>query len=70
MQRAKQSEVKKYLYEKRYFSDFQITYAKTGKYNLIDGVKFLTLYNGNTINNVNNKISNFTFSNQILIYLS
>mgnify|MGYP001493142596 CR=1 FL=1 len=44
------------------FSDFQITYAKKGKYNSINGIKFLTLYNGNTINNVNNNISNFTFS--------
>ena len=44
------------------FKDFQITYAKKGKYNLIDGVNFLTLYDGNTIYNTNNGISNFSFS--------
>ena len=42
--------------------DFQITYAKTGKYTSINGVRFLTLYNGTTIYNVNNKISNIAFS--------
>ena len=36
--------------------NFQITYAKTGKYNSINGIQFLTLYNGTTINNVNNNI--------------
>ncbi len=44
------------------FKDFQITYAKKGKYNLINGVNFLTLYDGNTIYNTNNGISNFSFS--------
>ncbi len=44
------------------FKDFQITYAKEGKYNLINGVNFLTLYDGNTIYNTNNSISNFSFS--------
>ena len=44
------------------FKDFQITYAKKGKYNFIDGVKFLTLYDGNTINNSNTTISNFSFA--------
>ena len=44
------------------FKDFQITYAKKGKYNLINGVNFLTLYDGNTINNTANGISNFSFS--------
>ncbi len=42
--------------------DFQITYAKKGKYNLINGVNFLTLYDGNTIYSTNNGISNFSFS--------
>ncbi len=44
------------------FKDFQITYAKKGKYNLINGVNFLTLYDGNTIYNTDNSISNFSFS--------
>ena len=44
------------------FKDFQITYAKKGKYNLINGVNFLTLYDGNTIYNTSNGISNFSFS--------
>ena len=42
--------------------NFQITYAKKGKYNFIDGIKFLTLYDGNTINNTESGISNFSFS--------
>jgi lipopolysaccharide export system permease protein len=44
------------------FQNFQITYAKRGKYNFINGVKFLTLYDGNTINNTDSGISNFSFS--------
>jgi len=44
------------------FQNFQITYAKKGKYNFIDGVKFLTLYDGNTINSTETGISNFGFS--------
>jgi lipopolysaccharide export system permease protein len=44
------------------FQNFQITYAKKGKYNFINGVKFLTLYDGNTINNTDSGISNFSFS--------
>ena len=44
------------------FKDFQITYAKKGKYNLINGVNFLTLYDGNTLYNTSNGISNFSFS--------
>ena len=44
------------------FKDFQITYAKKGRYNLINGINFLTLYDGNTINNTINGISNFSFS--------
>ena len=60
--KTENGDLKNIYMKKGTFSDFQITYAKTGKYNLINGVKFLTLYNGNTINNVNDKISNFTFS--------
>jgi lipopolysaccharide export system permease protein len=44
------------------FQNFQVTYAKKGKYNFINGVKFLTLYDGNTINNNDSGISNFSFS--------
>jgi len=44
------------------FQNFQITYAKKGKYNFINNIKFLTLYDGNTINNTDSGISNFSFS--------
>ena len=41
-------------------NSFQITYAKTGK--LIIGINnILELYDGETINNINNKISKFKF---------
>jgi len=41
-------------------NSFQITYAKTGKL-LIGANNVLELYDGETINNVNNKISKFKF---------
>lgn len=41
-------------------NSFQITYAKTGKL-LIGSNNVLELYDGETINNVNNKISKFKF---------
>ena len=41
-------------------NSFQITYAKTGKL-LIGSNNILELYDGETINNVNNKISKFKF---------
>ena len=40
----------------------QITFAKIGRLELRDNKKFITLYNGKTINNKNGKISEFQFS--------
>ena len=57
-----EGDLKNIYMKKGTFTDFQITYAKKGKYNLINGVNFLTLYDGNTIYNTNNGISNFAFS--------
>ena len=42
--------------------NFQITYAKKGKFETKGGVKILALQDGQTINGVNNKITNFNFS--------
>jgi len=41
---------------------YQITVAKTGVFKTINNSKVLVLYNGQTINLVNNKITNFNFS--------
>ena len=41
---------------------FQITYAKKGKFEIKGGVRILALENGQTINGINNKITNFNFS--------
>ena len=41
---------------------FQITYAQKGKFKIKDGVRILALENGQTINGINNKITNFNFS--------
>ena len=60
--KTENGDLKNIYMKKGSFGDFQITYAKTGKYNSINGTPFLTLYNGTTINNVNNNISNFAFS--------
>ncbi len=57
-----EGDLKNIYMKKGSFTDFQITYAKKGKYNLINGVNFLTLYDGNTIYNTSNGISNFAFS--------
>tara|TARA_B100000579_G_scaffold401045_1_gene383211 strand:+ start:70 stop:1230 length:1161 start_codon:yes stop_codon:yes gene_type:complete len=43
-------------------NNFQITYAKKGKFIKKKKNQFLTLYEGETINVVNNKITNFKFS--------
>ena len=40
----------------------QITFAKEGKFKIKNGAKVLVLYNGQTINETNKKISNFSFS--------
>ncbi len=60
--KTENGDLKNIYMKKGSFADFQITYAKTGKYNSINGIKFLTLYNGTTIYNVNNNISNIAFS--------
>ncbi len=57
-----EGDLKNIYMKKGSFKDFQITYAKKGKYNLINGVNFLTLYDGNTIYNTDNSVSNFSFS--------
>ena len=41
---------------------YQITVAKTGVFKTINNSKVLVLYNGQTINLLNNKITNFNFS--------
>jgi len=43
-------------------NNFQITYAKRGKFQIKGNVKVLALENGQTINGLNNKITNFNFS--------
>ena len=42
-------------------NSFQVTFAKYGKFEIKGNNKILKLYNGQTINGVNNKISNFNF---------
>ena len=48
--------------EKGNENNFQITYAKKGKFIKIDNIQFLNLYDGETINVINNNITNFKFS--------
>ena len=43
-------------------NNFQITYSKNGKFVNRGTTKILELYNGQTINGINNKISNFNFT--------
>ena len=43
-------------------NNFQITYAKKGKFQIKGGTRILALQDGQTINGVNNKITNFNFS--------
>ena len=54
----------KNLYLKKNDTDqnFQITIAKKGEFKNLNNRQFLTLYDGQTINKVNNKITNFYFS--------
>ncbi len=42
--------------------DFQITYAKKGKFKVKGEARILELENGQTINNLNNKFTTFSFS--------
>ena len=41
---------------------FQITYSKSGYFKMIGDSKILVLNNGETINSINNKLSNFNFT--------
>ena len=60
--KTSEGDLKNIYMKKGTFADFQITYAKRGKYNVINGVNFLTLYDGSTIYKNNNSISNVSFT--------
>ena len=51
-----------YLKKNELNNDFQITIAKKGEFKNSDNSQILRLYDGQTINRVNNKITNFYFS--------
>ena len=51
-----------YLKKEENLNNFQITYAKEGKFVKKNNNQVLTLYEGETINVVDNKITNFKFS--------
>ncbi len=51
-----------YLKKEENIDNFQITYAKRGKFINKKNTQILVLYEGETINFVNNKITNFRFS--------
>ena len=51
-----------YLKKEENIDNFQITYAKRGKFVNKKNTQILVLYEGETINFVNNKITNFRFS--------
>ena len=42
--------------------NFQITYSKSGYFKTMNNAKILILNNGETINSINNKLSNFNFT--------
>ncbi len=48
--------------KKEMLNEFEITYANKGKFEESKGVPILILYNGETIRNKNNKVTNFKFS--------
>ena len=48
--------------KKEMLNEFEITYANKGKFEESKGVPILILYNGETIRNKDNKITNFRFS--------
>ena len=50
-----------YLKKETGKKSFQITYAKSGYFKSIGETKILILNNGETINSINNKLSNFNF---------
>ena len=56
-----------YLKRNKKNNDFQITIAKTGIFKTINNSKILFLYDGQTINSINNKITNFSFDKSDLI---
>ncbi len=51
-----------YLKKKEKKENFQITIAKRGEFNSLQNSQLLILYDGQTINKVGNKITNFYFS--------
>ena len=48
--------------KKEMLNEFEITYANKGRFEQSKGVPILILYNGETIRNKNNKVTNFKFS--------
>ena len=58
------------LYVKRELenNDFLITYAEKGKFKNLNNIPVLILFNGETISNRNNEITNFSFSKTDLIF--
>ena len=56
-----------YLKRNKKNNDFQITIAKTGIFKTINNSKILFLYDGQTINSINNKITNFSFDKSDLL---
>ena len=56
-----------YLKRNKKNNDFQITIAKTGIFKTINNSKILFLYDGQTINSINKKITNFSFDKSDLI---
>ena len=51
-----------YLKKETGEGNFQITYSKNGYFKSVGGAKILILNNGETINSINNKLSNFNFT--------
>ena len=51
-----------YLKKETGEGNFQITYSKSGYFKSVGGSKILILNNGETINSINNKLSNFNFT--------
>ena len=54
--------IKKHLLKKRQHRNYQITVAKTGEFISSNNSKILKLYNGQTVNLLNNKMTTFNFS--------
>ena len=58
----KNENLKNIYLKKNNGENIQITFAKTGKFKIKNGSKILVLYDGQTINDADGKITNFTFS--------